>query len=91
MLDTFPEIKVCTEYKISGNIVNGFPSSARRLQKCQPVYKTFPGWQTPTTRTKKYEDLPENARRYIEFIEESLQRKVEYIGIGAKREDLIVR
>ena len=91
VLDTFPEISVCVDYKIKGNVIPGFPSSARRLAKCEPVYKTFQGWQTPTTSIKKYEDLPENARKYVEFIEENLQRKVEYIGIGSKREDLIIR
>ena len=55
------------------------------------MYKTFPGWQTATAGIKKYEDLPENARQYIEYIEESLGRWVEYIGNGAKREDMIVR
>lgn len=91
VLDGFPEISVCIEYKLDGQNVDGFPSSASILERCKPVYKTFPGWQTATTSIKKYEELPENARHYIEYIEKSLERKVEYIGNGAKREDMIVR
>lgn len=91
VLDRFEEIKVCTGYKYMGDSLDSIPASADILAKVEPVYDTLPGWQTPTNKVRKYEDLPPNARRYVEYIDDFLGVRTKYIGTGPNREDLIHR
>ncbi len=80
-------IKVCTQYEYNGETIEYVPFD---LENCKPIYQTFKGWEI--TRTpKRYEDLPINARRYIEFIEEYACVKVKYIGIGPAEEQTIIK
>lgn len=84
------EIPVCTAYEIDGEIVNDFPVTAK-LKKAKPVLETLPGWKCEITGIHKYEELPENCRKYIEFIEERMGYPFTMISNGPKREDIIVR
>lgn len=66
----------------TGETIKGFPASASLLARVHPVYKTFRGWNIPTTSTKSYADLPVEAREYVEFIEDFVGVKIVWIGCG---------
>lgn len=89
-LDTYKEIKVCVGYKLDGKEIDYMPS-ARDLYKVEPVYVTMEGWLQSTKGVRKYEDLPENAQKYISLIEEYTGVKVKYIGVGPARDEIIVK
>ena len=92
ILDDFAEISIATTYKVNGVELESYPAGdLELLEKSEPVYKTLPGWKEPTTGAKKFEDLPKNARAYVEFIEEFVGVRVKYIGTGPAREDMITR
>ena len=91
ILDDFEELPVATAYEVDGEEIDSFPADLDRLARAKVTYKTMPGWKTSTTGIKEYQDLPENAKRYIEFIEQQVNVKVKYIGTGPGREDMIVR
>ena len=91
VLDEFEEIKVCTNYKINGSLIDEFPANTETLFSCKPVYKTINGWQSPTDHCRKFEDLPEKARLYIEYLEDSIQVPVKYISVGVDRRQIIIR
>ncbi|KAK8073933.1 hypothetical protein PG994_004832 [Apiospora phragmitis] len=71
--------------------LDSFPASLEFLEQVEVIYKTFKGWQKPTTNVKTFEDLPQKAREYIEFIEGFVGVKVKWIGTGPDREAMIVR
>ena len=70
VLTGFDKIKICTAYKMGDKIVNNFPASLEDLAKCEPVYEELDGWHEDITKVEKFEDLPENAKKYIARIEE---------------------
>lgn len=91
VLDQLKEIKVAVAYKVNGKTLTTFPEDLNVVEKVEVVYETLPGWNTPITDCKTYEDLPENAKKYIEFIENYLNVKVEWIGVGPGRESMVVK
>ncbi|KAF5680454.1 adenylosuccinate synthetase [Fusarium denticulatum] len=91
VLDTFETIRVAIAYKIDGKEIESYPADLDILDQCEVVYKDFPGWQTPTTNAKSFEELPKEARAYVEFIEEYVGVKIKYIGTGPDREAMIKR
>ena len=91
VLDEFSEVKICTEYEIDGNIIQNYPASLDDLKKCKPVYKTLPGWNTDISGCRSYEDLPNEAKKYIEAIEEITEVKVKMVSVGPDREQTIIR
>ena len=86
-LDTIP---VCTAYSIDGEETDHFPITPL-LNKAKPVYTYLDGWKCDIRGIRKYEDLPVNARRYVEFIEKQIGYPITMISNGPKREDLIYR
>lgn len=84
------EIPVCTGYEIDGEVTTDFPVTAK-LNKAKPVYETLPGWKCDIRGIKKYEDLPENCRKYIEFIEKLIECPITMVSNGPAREDIIYR
>ena len=66
ILDGFDEIKMCTAYKINGELTDEIPASLKILAQVEPVYETFAGWKTDISKIRRYEDLPVNARKYLE-------------------------
>lgn len=90
VLGYLDEIPVCTGYEIDGEITTEFPATAK-LEKAKPVFEMLPGWKTDIRGIKKYEELPENCRRYIEFIEEKIGFPITLISNGPGREDIIYR
>lgn len=84
------EIPVCTGYEIDGKIVADFPVTSK-LAKAKPVYEVLPGWKCDINGIKEYEKLPENCRRYVEFIEQHIGVPVRMVSNGPKRTDIIYR
>lgn len=91
ILDTLPEIKVCTAYSYKGQIVDKLPSTLEELAHCTPVYETLPGWQQDTTGCRMFRELPINAQKYILRLEELVGVPISIVAVGASREDTIVR
>lgn len=93
VFDNFEEIKVCIAYKDTRNNTEYkyYPTNINIHKYLEPVYQTFAGWKTPITEVKTYEDLPKNAKLYIEAIEEMIGIPVSIISVGADREQTIFR
>lgn len=93
ILDTFPELKVAIAYihPETKERIESFPADLALLEKCDIEYKTLAGWNTSTTAVKKYEDLPVQAKEYVEFIEKFVGVPILWIGTGPGRDDMIVR
>lgn len=89
-LDTYGKIKVCVGYKLDGKEIDYMPS-ATDLYRVEPVYKVMDGWKTSTKGIRSYENLPENAKKYIELIEDYTGVKVKYIGVGPAHDEIIVK
>ncbi|WP_294783278.1 adenylosuccinate synthase [uncultured Eubacterium sp.] len=90
VLGYLDEIPVCVGYEIDGEVTTDFPTTAK-LEKAKPVLKTLPGWKCDIRGIKKYEDLPENCRKYVEFIEEQIGFPITMVSNGPGREDIIYR
>ena len=90
ILDNFDEIKMCTAYKLNGEIIDEIPASLKVLAQVEPVYETFDGWKTDISNVRRYEDLPINAQRYLERMAEVTGIKLGIISVGANRNQTIV-
>lgn len=90
VLDGFETIKVCTAYEYRGGKLTEFPASLDVLAECRAVYRELPGWQADTTGAKRFEDLPANARAYVDFLAEWMGVKVAMVSVGWRRDETIV-
>ncbi|WWC86161.1 adenylosuccinate synthetase [Kwoniella dendrophila CBS 6074] len=90
VLDGFEEIKIATGYKLDGKQIDGFPADLDRLAQVEVEYETLPGWKTDISGCTTYEQLPENAKKYIKFIEDYLNVKVQYVGVGPGRDQNLI-
>lgn len=90
VLGYLDELPICVGYEIDGKITKDFPVTAE-LKKVKPVYEKLPGWKCEIKGIRKYEELPENCRKYIEFIEKELGVPVTMVSNGPGREDIIYR
>ena len=90
VLGYLDEIPVCVGYEIDGEVTTDFPVTSK-LEKAKPVLKTLPGWKCEIRGIKKYEDLPENCRKYVEFIEEQIGYPITMVSNGPGRSDIIYR
>lgn len=90
VLGYLDEIPVCTAYDIDGEITTDFPVT-RLLDKAKPVFEKLPGWKCEIRGIKTYEELPENCRKYIEFIEKQIGYPITMISNGPSRDDIIYR
>jgi adenylosuccinate synthase len=91
VLDNFEKIKICVNYKYNNQIIERFPAALHILNKCDPVFHITPGWKETITQCTKYEQLPEEARNYIELIEKICSIPIKYISVGVERDQIIVR
>ena len=90
VLGYLDEIPVCVGYDIDGKVTTDFPTTTM-LKKAKPVYETLPGWKCDIRGIRKYEDLPENCRKYIEFVEEHIGFPITMVSNGPGRDDIIYR
>ena len=91
VLDGLEKIFIAVEYDFKGEVISSFPSSTSDdLQVCKPIYREFKGWNHPTSGVRNVQDLPIEARDYIDAIESILSRKIVLVSTGPDREDSIV-
>lgn len=90
VMDGMPEVKLCTGYRLNGEVVDILPFGAEAVAACEPIYETMPGWHETTVGTKRYEDLPANARAYLKRLEEVSGAPVAMVSTGPDREETIV-
>ena len=90
VLDSLEEIKVCTHYLHRGERIDEFPGELSMLEGCEPVYRTLPGWQSETAGIDRVTDLPKNARRYLEVLEDLCETPIEMVSTGPERRSTIV-
>ena len=90
VLGYLDEIPVCVGYDIDGEVTTEFPVTAK-LEKAKPVLKSLPGWKCEIRGIRKYEELPENCRNYIEFIESQIGYPITMVSNGPGRDDIIYR
>ncbi|HAX89431.1 MAG TPA: adenylosuccinate synthase [Cyanobacteria bacterium UBA11370] len=90
VLDTLEEIKVCVAYEIDSQRCQDFPSNARRFARCQPIYKTLPGWQQSTENCRSLDDLPKQALDYLKFLAELMAVPIALVSLGASRDQTII-
>jgi len=89
VLDHLPTIKVCVGYTYQNKVLKDFPTELRILQNCEPVYEELPGWMTSTEAVSRWEELPENARNYLKFIEDFTGARIKIVSVGSKRNQTI--
>lgn len=90
VLDGMESIKVCTAYELDGEIIETLPARESVLERVRPVYEELPGWQTPTTHVRNFDDLPPQAQTFIRRVEELLECPVDLISVGPAREQAII-
>lgn len=91
VLDQLPEIKVGVKYNVDGKELAGFPADLELLGKVEVEYVTLPGWKSSIEQITSYDALPDNCKKYVEFIEKSLTVPIKWIGVGPARENMITK
>jgi len=89
ILDELESLDICVEYKYNGKSLASFPSQIEVLNNCEPVYETLDGWCADISKVRNYNDLPKNARKYVERISELVGTKIALIGVGPGRDQII--
>ncbi len=91
VLDGLASIKVCTAYNVGGQIVTDMPAENALMERIEPVYEELPGWPTPTSGITNYDDLPQQAKDYIAFLEQRTGVEVGCVSTGPERNQTMVR
>lgn len=89
VLDTLAEVKIATGYRIGGEVMDDFPADLGLLAGAEPIYETLPGWQSSTGEARRWEDLPDRARAYLQRIEELTGAPIWYVSVGTRRDQII--
>ncbi len=89
VLDTFDEVKVCTGYRIDGELVHGYPDRSEVLAQVIPDYVTLPGWKTELRSCRSVDDLPAEAKAFITVVEQQSGVPIHIIGVGPERDDVL--
>ncbi|NNE68684.1 MAG: adenylosuccinate synthase [Pyrinomonadaceae bacterium] len=90
VLDTMAELKVCVGYKIDGERVDTFPAVSQDLRQIEPIYESLEGWQSDTVGCTDIEKMPTNARKYIDFLSESIGVEIGLVSTGPERDQTII-
>ena len=80
------KLKVCVGYKFEDKVIDYFPASLEDLAKCEPIFEEFDGWGDEVADARSYDELPENAKKYLKKIEEFTQTRIAYVSVGPKRD-----
>ena len=91
VLSGFETINICVAYDLDGRRIEYFPADVDDLARAKPIYETLPGWSEDITGVRKYEDLPENARKYLERLSTILNKPIKFVSVGPSRDQTIVR
>jgi adenylosuccinate synthase len=89
ILSGFAELPIITAYKIDGKVTHDFPMTLDEITRAEPVYETLPGWEEDVRQVRRIEDLPDNARRYIERIETLVDVPAAFLSVGPGRDEII--
>ena len=89
VLDGFETVKICTAYELDGKVIDYFQGGAAALERCKPVYEEHPGWDSPTASIAQLEELPKEARSYIDRLQELLGCPIDIISTGPNRHETI--
>ena len=90
VLDEMSEIKVCVAYELDGKTCDHFPGNAAEFARCQPIYKTLPGWQQSTENCRNLDELPSQALDYLKFLAELMEVPIAIVSLGASRDQTII-
>jgi len=90
VLDALDEIKVCIGYEVNGKRIDTFPAVASALRLIKPIYETLPGWKSDTLGTTSFDELPENARKYVEFLSSHIDVEIGLISTGPERDQTVI-
>ena len=91
VLDRLDEVKICTGYRLDGQLLQDLPSDPEVFERCQPVYETMPGWSEPTSGIRTFKLLPEAARRYLERLSEVVACEIGIVSTGPDRLETVLR
>ena len=90
VLSYMDEIPICAHYTLNGEQIDYFPFPAI-LPDAKPVWETMPGWKCDISKVRRWDELPENARNYVEYVERAIGCRIGYVSVGAERDSLIIR
>ena len=90
MLDELDEIKICIAYDLNGEKIDYLPAASEQQFIVKPIYQSFEGWKTSTCGIQSFSELPDNAQKYIKFIEEFVEAKVSTVSTSPERKDTIL-
>ncbi len=91
VLDGLKTLDICTGYKLDGQVVDMLPIGADEVARCEPIYETLPGWSENTFRVKRWEELPANARAYLDRLEQLCQVPIDIVSTGPERDETILK
>ncbi len=89
VLDTLPQLAICTGYRVNGELYTEFPADLQMLEQAVPVYEWFDGWRQPTQDARRLADLPSAARAYLDRIEALCETPISYVSVGTRRDQII--
>ncbi|MPN64939.1 Adenylosuccinate synthetase [bioreactor metagenome] len=90
ILDKLKTLKICVGYQYKGELLKEFPASLKVLAEVEPVYEEFEGWETDISGVRSYDELPVNARRYVERLSEVSGIKIGIVSVGPRRDQTII-
>jgi len=91
VLSQFEEIPVCTGYRLDDTVLEEFPADSETLERVQPVYTFMPGWKVPIAGVDRFDALPEEARTYVQYLEDKMECPVFLVSTGPDRNQTILR
>jgi adenylosuccinate synthase len=89
VLDTLDQLAICTGYRVDGEVFTEFPADLSILERAEPVYEWLPGWKTSTQGARKLEDLPAEARAYLDRLESLCDTPIAFVSVGTRRDQII--
>ncbi len=89
VLDTLDKLAICTGYRVDGEVLTEFPADVQMLERAEPVYEWFSGWQSATQDARRLEDLPSAARAYLDRVEELCETPIAFVSVGTRRDQII--
>lgn len=90
VLDALEELEVCVAYEYRGKRLEHFPTDLSVLKECKPIYEKLPGWKVDTTKIESFEDLPDNAKAYLAFLEKQVGCPVQIVSVGPRRDQTLM-
>ena len=90
VLDGFETVKICTGYRLDGQLIDDYPDVSDVLSRVEPVYETLPGWQTDLSQVRESDALPAEATAFLALVEQQVGVPVNVVGVGAERDDYLL-